>query len=91
MFEELKYVFYPVADIAKIDFDCFKVNAPDDITDLDSIKKELRVDVATETQFILKYTGAKPRCIYGTDTYTHSQMLAIVTDPDGDWVDSTPE
>ena len=37
----------------------------------------LRYNVA-ETQTVVKYSGAKPRFLYGKDTYTHSQILAIV-------------
>ena len=27
------------------------------------------------TKAILKYEGSKPTCLYGVDTYTHSQIL----------------
>ena len=37
----------------------------------------LRYNVA-ETQTVVKYEGAKPRFLYGKDTYTHSQILAIL-------------
>ena len=30
------------------------------------------------TQTFVKYEGAKPRFLYGKDTYTHSQILAIL-------------
>jgi len=30
------------------------------------------------TQTVLKYDGAKPRFLYGKDTYTHSEILAIL-------------
>ena len=31
-----------------------------------------------ETQTVVKYKGAKPRFLYGKDTYTHSEMLTIM-------------
>lgn len=37
----------------------------------------LRYNVA-ETQTFVKYEGAKPRFLYGKDTLTHSEMLAIL-------------
>ena len=37
----------------------------------------LRYNVA-ETQTVVKYEGAKPYFLYGKDTYTHSQILAIL-------------
>lgn len=83
-FNNLKYVIYPVADIGKIDFNCFRQNAPKDITDLDSIKTALRVD-NNDANFILKYEGAKPRCIYGATVYDHETILGIVNDQNGDW------
>ena len=30
------------------------------------------------TQTFVKYEGAKPRFLYGKDTYTHSEILAIL-------------
>ena len=35
-----------------------------------------------ETQTFVKYEGAKPRFLYGKDTYTHSQMLDILAGSD---------
>lgn len=83
-YNDLTYAIYPVADIEKIDFDCFRQNKPRDITDLDSIKRTLRVD-NNDANFILKYEGAKPRCIYGTTVYDHQTILSIVNDQNGDW------
>jgi hypothetical protein len=37
----------------------------------------LRYNLA-ETETVLKYDGAKPRFLYGKDTYTHSEILAIL-------------
>ncbi len=40
------------------------------------------------SQTFVKYEGAKPRFLYGKDTYTHSQMLAILSGED--WTDPDP-
>jgi hypothetical protein len=37
----------------------------------------LRYNLA-ETETVLKYDGAKPRFLYGKDTYTHSEILVIL-------------
>tara|TARA_R110002020_G_C16172857_1_gene764217 strand:+ start:805 stop:1047 length:243 start_codon:yes stop_codon:yes gene_type:complete len=37
----------------------------------------LRYNVA-ETEVVLKYSGSKPRFLYGKTTYTHSEIRAIV-------------
>jgi hypothetical protein len=37
----------------------------------------LRYNVA-ETQTVVKYEGSKPRFLYGKDTYTPSEILAIL-------------
>ena len=37
----------------------------------------LRYNLA-ETQTVVKYEGAKPRFLYGKDTHTHSEILAIL-------------
>ncbi len=35
-----------------------------------------------DSQTFVKYEGAKPRFLYGKDTYTHSQMLTILDGED---------
>lgn len=44
---------------------------------LETSAATLRYNVAG-TQTFVKYAGAKPRFLYGKDTYTHSQILAIL-------------
>jgi hypothetical protein len=44
---------------------------------LETSAATLRYNVA-ETQTVVKYSGAKPHFLYGKDTYTHSQILAIL-------------
>jgi hypothetical protein len=44
---------------------------------LETSESTLRYNIA-ETETVLKYEGAKPRFLYGKDTYTHSEILAIL-------------
>ncbi len=41
------------------------------------------------TQTFVKYEGAKPRFLYGKDTYTHSEILAILAT--SAWTPPPPE
>mgnify|MGYP005994170831 CR=1 FL=1 len=43
----------------------------------ETAQSTLRYNLA-ETQTVVKYEGAKPRFLYGKDTYTHSEILAIL-------------
>ena len=44
---------------------------------LESAESTLRYNLAG-TQTVVKYEGAKPRFLYGKDTYTHSEILTIM-------------
>ena len=46
--------------------------------------RETRTGV-TSPKVIVKWEGRKPSSVYGRDTYSHSQILSILNDPDGDW------
>jgi hypothetical protein len=39
----------------------------------------LRYNVAGDQTFV-KYEGAKPRCLYGKDTLSHSAILTVLND-----------
>ena len=39
----------------------------------------LRYNLAGDQTFV-KYEGAKPRCLYGKDTLSHSAMLTVLAD-----------
>ena len=39
----------------------------------------LRYNVEGDQTFV-KYEGAKPRCLYGKDTLSHSAVLTVLTD-----------
>jgi hypothetical protein len=64
----IKYVILPADEVEDIVFSEIMENSSD----------ALRYNVA-ETEVIVKYEGAKPRFLYGKTTYSHSQILAIVS------------
>ena len=59
-------------------------------TDVSSVDFEQVFETSAETlrysvddsQTFVKYEGAKPRFLYGKDTYTHSQILEILAGSD---------
>ena len=60
------YVIIDQADVADVDFSqVFETSA-----------ETLRWSTTDKT--FVKYEGAKPRFLYGKDTYTHSQMITIL-------------
>ena len=73
-FQNRKWVIVPVSDIT------------DDMIyyALEANRNNLR-KTTDGTKAILKYEGSKPRCFYGMTTYTHSEILAILNDVNGDW------
>lgn len=63
----LKYVILDAGEVGDIVFsEVFETSAA-----------TLRYNLAG-TQTFVKYEGAKPRFLYGKDTYTHSEILAIL-------------
>ena len=62
------YVIINASDVSSVDFDQVYETSAD----------TLRYNVAGDQTFV-KYTGNKPRFLYGKDTYTHSQMVAILS------------
>ena len=66
----LKYVILDADEVGDIVFsEVFETSAA-----------TLRYNLAG-TQTFVKYEGAKPRFLYGKDTYTHSEILAILATP----------
>ena len=63
----MKYVILPADEVEDIVFSEIMEDSSD----------TLRYNVA-KTEVIVKYEGAKPHFLYGKDTYTHSQILAIL-------------
>ena len=60
------YVIIDQADVSSSDF-----------SDVMESQDSLRYNVAGDKTFV-KYEGAKPRFLYGKDTYTHSEIMAIL-------------
>ncbi len=66
------------SDVADVDFSqVFETSAD-----------TLRYNVAGDKTFV-KYEGAKPRFLYGKDTYTYSQILDILSG--SEWSPPLPE
>tara|TARA_R110002012_G_C11600950_1_gene607281 strand:- start:274 stop:495 length:222 start_codon:yes stop_codon:yes gene_type:complete len=63
----MKYVILDADEVGDIEF----------AEVLEDSASTLRYNLA-ETQTIVKYEGAKPRFLYGKDTYTHSEILTIM-------------
>jgi len=62
-----QYVIINAADVSSVNFD--------DV--LETSADTLRYNVAGDETFV-KYEGAKPRCLYGKDTLSHSAMLTVL-------------
>lgn len=64
----IKYVILDASEVADIVFSEILEDSSD----------TLRYNVA-KTQTVVKYEGVKPRFLYGKDTYTHPEILAITS------------
>ena len=62
------YCIIDASDVSSVDFSQVYETSAD----------TLRYNVDGDQTFV-KYTGNKPRFLYGKDTYTHSQMLDILS------------
>ena len=69
-----KYVIINADEVDSVDFD--KVDETSEST--------LRFSLDNSLTFV-KYDGAKPSFLYGKDTYTHSEILAILATDE--WTD----
>tara|TARA_R110002096_G_scaffold343596_1_gene536541 strand:+ start:1242 stop:1475 length:234 start_codon:yes stop_codon:yes gene_type:complete len=74
-----KYVIIETTDVASVDFS--KV--------LETSADTLRYSLDGSKTFV-KYIGNKPGFLYGKPTNTHSQILDILNDPDGEWSIESP-
>ena len=64
MFDNRKWLIINVSDVT----DEMIENA------IETSRDTLRISL-DGSKTILKYDGSKPRCFYGMDTYTHSEIL----------------
>ena len=62
-----QYVIINAEDVSSVNFDEV----------LETSADTLRYNVAGDQTFV-KYEGAKPRCLYGKDTLSHSAMLTVL-------------
>ena len=62
-----QYVIINAADVSSVNFDEV----------LETSGDTLRYNVAGDQTFV-KYEGAKPRCLYGKDTLSHSAILTVL-------------
>ena len=69
-----KYVILNTSEINTVDFT--KV--------LETNKESLRY-TTDGSKFLLKYDGTQPSFLSGKTEYTHSEILAILDNVDGDW------
>ena len=67
------YVIINASDVSSVDFD--QVHE----TSADTLRWSLNADGSRGDKTFVKYTGNTPRVLYGKDTYTHSQMVAILS------------
>ena len=73
-----QYVIINAEDVSSVNFDEV----------LETSADTLRYNVAGDQTFV-KYEGAKPRCLYGKDTLSHSAMLTVL---DGEaWTETMEE
>ena len=75
MFENRKWVIIGRGDVSSVDFS--KV--------LERSADTLRYSTNGSKTFV-KYEGNKPSFLSGKTAYTHSQILAILNDVDGEWM-----
>ena len=62
-----QYVIINAEDVSTVNFDEV----------LETSADTLRYNVAGDQTFV-KYEGAKPRCLYGKDTLSHSAILTVL-------------
>ena len=74
MFENRKWVIINKSDVSSVDFS--KV--------IETSANTLRYSLDGSKTFV-KYEGNKPSFLSGKTEYTHSEILAILNDVDGEW------
>ena len=74
MFENRKWVIIGRGDVSSVDFSQV----------LETSADTLRYS-NDESKTFVKYEGSQPSFLSGKTEYTHSQILAILNDVDGEW------
>jgi TfoX/Sxy family transcriptional regulator of competence genes len=75
-----KYVILNTSEIDSVDFTQV----------LQTSKESLRY-TTDGSKFLLKYDGIQPSFLSGETEYTHSEILAILDNVDGDWYITSTE
>tara|TARA_R110001606_G_C15183782_1_gene629684 strand:+ start:578 stop:814 length:237 start_codon:yes stop_codon:yes gene_type:complete len=75
-----KYVILNTSEVDSVDFTQV----------LQTSKESLRY-TTDNTKFLLKYNGTQPSFLSGKTEYTHSEIIAILDNVDGDWYISPAE
>lgn len=75
-----KYVILNTSEVDSVDFTQV----------LQTSKESLRY-TTDGTKFLLKYDGTQPSFLSGKTEYTHSEILAILDNVDGDWYITSTE
>ena len=75
-----KYVILNVSEVDSVDFTQV----------LQTSKESLRY-TTDGSKFLLKYDGIQPSFLSGKTEYTHSEILAILDNVDGDWYITSTE
>jgi len=79
MFENRKYVIIDKDDVSSVDFSkVFETSA-------DTLRYS-----ADDSKTFVKYEGIKPSFLTGKTAYSHSEILAILDDVDGEWYADVP-
>ena len=74
MFENRKYVIINADEVSSVDFSQVMERSADTLRYSND-----------ESKTIVKYEGSQPSFLSGKTEYTHSQILAIINDVDGEW------
>tara|TARA_R100001594_G_scaffold14471_2_gene30801 strand:- start:32512 stop:32754 length:243 start_codon:yes stop_codon:yes gene_type:complete len=76
-YDNRKYVIFDTAEVSSINFSEVIEKSPE----------TLRYSI-DNSQTILKFTGDTPSFLTGETQYTHSEICAIIQNPDNGWVDN---
>jgi len=78
MFENRKFVIIGKDEVSSVDFSQVQETSAD----------TLRYSLDGNKTFV-KYEGSQPSFLSGKNEYSHSEILAILNDADGEWTDDS--
>ena len=78
MFENRKFVIIGKDEVSSVDFSQVQETSAD----------TLRYSLDGNKTFV-KYEGSQPSFLSGKTEYSHSEILAILNDADGEWTDDS--